>query len=215
MNRPWATDATAFLGRLVRLDPVAPCRLVATGDGTALWAPLPWDVLVTRQVAAALPEGVRPAADLLAALEAGKAAPPAGDAGAWRWGLPAAGGEEIERVPAPEVARLGEAAEQTLRTVAGGGLSGRAVGQRAVRDALLDHVPLTVETRGRTVGVPQRLVQAVVRMGFLGSSPSVDSTVAVRVLPGWVGLAASYGTGWWHRVSRLPVRPVGQAPHRH
>ncbi|HEY7272796.1 MAG TPA: hypothetical protein VH502_08685, partial [Actinoplanes sp.] len=44
-------DAGAFLARLTRLDPAALVRLRAAGARTALWARLPWNVLVTREVA--------------------------------------------------------------------------------------------------------------------------------------------------------------------
>ena len=47
-------DAGAFLARLTRLDPSAPVRLArpaARRRGRRSWARLPWDVLVTREVA--------------------------------------------------------------------------------------------------------------------------------------------------------------------
>lgn len=51
-------DAGAFLARLVRLDPAAPVRLKTSGGRVALWARLPWDVLVTREVAGHGPDDV-------------------------------------------------------------------------------------------------------------------------------------------------------------
>jgi hypothetical protein len=52
--------------------------------------------------------------------------------------------------------------------------------------------------------IPQRLVQAVVRMGFLGSG---DVPVRVRSAQRWVGLAARYGTAWLPPAG-LAVRPA-------
>ncbi len=79
----------------------------------------------------------------------------------------------VESLPATELARVAAAASETLRTAAEKGVGGRAVGERVVRDALLDHVAIVVTAAdGERVEVPQRLVQAVVRMGFLGQSPS-------------------------------------------
>jgi hypothetical protein len=77
-----------------------------------------------------------------------------------------------------------------------------------LRDALLDHVPVVVTADdGTRVEVPQRLVQAVMRMGFLGPAPT-GGEVEVRLAGGWVGLAGAFGTGW-HRSSRgFEVRPV-------
>jgi hypothetical protein len=78
-----------------------------------------------------------------------------------------------------------------------------------LRDALLDHVPVVVITDdGRRVEVPQRLVQAVVRMGFLGP-PTAGGEADVRVAHGWVGLAGAFGTGWYRSSRGLAVRPAG------
>jgi hypothetical protein len=133
--------------------------------------------------------------------------PPRHDA-QWRWPLPPGAGRVVERLPAVEVHRVGAAAETTLREAVAGGVRGRAVGERVLRDALLDHVPVVVlADDGTRVGVPQRLVQAVVRMGFLGPS-TAGGEVQVRVAGGWVGLAGAFGTGW-HRSSRgLDLRPT-------
>jgi len=212
-------DAVAFLTRLVRLDPAAAVRILPGPGASTLWSPLPWDVLVTRQVALTLPAGTPAATELLAALEAGAAGPGAtgsaatGSAGAWpggdrewRWLLPTGPGEAIEQVPAAEIRRVGAAAARTLREVEQGGIDGRAVGQRLLRDALLDHVPVTVEARGIRAGVPQRLVQAVLRMGFLAGDTEPVAVLVAR--PSWVGLAGGYGTAWWRRVSRLTVTPL-------
>jgi hypothetical protein len=192
-------DAGAFLARLVRLDQAAFVRLKPVAEGTvALWARLPWGVLVTRAVRGGVVRDttVR-AADLLTGLGTATVLPPAQDA-AWRWPLPSGAGRVVERLPAAEVRRVAVAAAGTVRTAETAGIGGRAVGSRALRDALLDHVPIVVSTGDERIDVPQRLVQAVVRMGFLGAGPDTpEALVAVRVAGAWVGIAADFGSAWF------------------
>ena len=178
---------------------------------------MPWNVLVTRVVAVAvLPEGGGPvaaepdvtvrAADWLATDAVEVAALRRYDH-QWRSPLPAPGrAAVVETVPTAVLRNLGAAAADTLRATATGGLGGRAVGARMLRDALLDHVAITATDGQQTVEVPQRLVQAVVRMGF----PASDDDAPVRVLAGgvWVGLAAAFGAAWWQRPGGLSVAPV-------
>jgi len=208
---PLPADARVFLGRLIHLDPHALVRLRPTGERrTALWARLPWRALVTREVAGTVTEDATfRAAELLAAVAEptggapGAAAPAATvpaapapqrrDAG-WRWPLPPARYTREEDIPADRIRAVAAAAAGTLRQVSHGGLGGRPVGARMLREALLDHIPVTViNADGERIEVPQRLVQAVVRMGFLGPA---DTVVSVRRAGRWVGLAAHYGDAW-------------------
>ncbi|GAA0491831.1 hypothetical protein Ade02nite_22050 [Paractinoplanes deccanensis] len=207
-------DAGAFLARLVRLDPAAPVRLKTSGGRVALWARLPWDVLVTREVAGHGPDDVTVSArELLDVLARGGEELPARRDEQWRWPLPPAGGETVESVSGAELSRLAAAAAGTLREVTSSGLSGRAVGQRAVRDALLDHVALVVTPAdGRPVEVSQRLVQAISRMGFLGPSEIEGPETRVRVAGRWVGLSAPYGVAWLQAVKKLTVMPIAGHP---
>lgn len=212
-----AQDAGAFLARLTRLDPGAVVRLKGGGGHVALWARLPWAVLVSRTV-----EGVGPddatvsAADLLAELGRGGEELPQRRDQQWRWPLPPPGARVVETVPAAEVHRIAAAAAGTLRAASTEGVGGRAVGQRALRDALLDHVAILVTDGESRVEVPQRLIQAVVRMGFLGrSAPTAGEVVPVQVgevrvqaVGRWVGLAAPYGVAWLLPVSQFAVRPA-------
>jgi hypothetical protein len=206
-------DAGVFLGRLTRLDPDAVVRLRPAGAGrTALWARLPWGVLVTREV-----EVTTGPLDLTvgaAALLAGAGPPPRRDR-EWRWQLPPHPGEVLEEIPARRLAEVAAAAAGTLRRVAESGLAGRRVGVRVLREALLDHVAIVVEpgsAGGRTVAVPQRLVQGVVRMGFLGRVTDPGSLVRVRRAGRWVGLSARFGTGWLPPpAGPLTVRPARPA----
>lgn len=208
-------DAGAFLARLTRLDPAAPVRLRSTRSRTALWAKLPWDVLVTREVAGEGPGDVTvSAAELLAALARGDAELPSRRDSLWRWPLPSSAGRAVESVASAELARLAAAAAGTLREVTTEGLAGRAVGQRAVRDALLDHIALVVTPGdGDPVDVPQRLIQAVSRMGFLGRADVDGGDSRVRVSGRWVGISAPYGVAWLQNVNKLTVIPIGSHPN--
>ena len=207
-------DAGAFLARLTRLDPGASVRLRGSGGRTALWARLPWEVLVTREVAGRGPDDATVAAsELLAVLAAGGEELPSRRDAQWLWPLPPPASETVETVSAAELARLAAAAAGTLREVAAGGLGGRQVGQRAVRDALLDHVALVVTPpSGDPVEVSQRLVQAVSRMGFLGPADREAPATRVCVAGRWVGLSAPYGVAWLQPVQVLTVMPIGGHP---
>jgi hypothetical protein len=174
--------------------------------------------MVTRWVRASLAEDVTVrATDLLRALDG--ELPPRHDA-QWRWPVPRGVEHVVERLPVAEVRRLGAAAESTLRAAVASGVNGRPVGERVLRDALLDHVPVVVITDdGTRYEVPQRLVQAVARMGFLGTAGGgtggtggtggAAGDVEVRVAAGgWVGLAGPFGTGWHKPSAGLDLRPV-------
>ncbi|MEV0459512.1 hypothetical protein [Catellatospora methionotrophica] len=194
-------DAAVFLRRLLRLDPATLVRLCPAGPGrVALWASLPWGVLVSRTVAGSVDRDRVTAAS---ALLEGVAEPPVLD-DRWRGALPPAASRTLERLPAAVVSGVAAAAAQALREVGSTGLKGRAVGQRVLRDALLDHVAINgvSDVDGVAYAVPQRLVQGLVRMGFLGVED-----VAVVTAGTWTGLAASYGTAWF-RTPVLSVRPI-------
>ncbi|MFD2766455.1 hypothetical protein [Micromonospora eburnea] len=207
-------DAGAFLARLVRLDPAALVRLrpVPGAGRTSLWARLPWDVLVARTVTGVAPGDVTVAAgELLAELAAGGAALPRRRDDGWRWPLPPPASRAVETLPAEEVRRIAAAAAGTLREAVAHGVAGRAVGQRALRDALLDHVAVVVTPDAAPdvpVEVPQRLVQGLVRMGFLGAGD-----VQVRIAGRWVGLIGPYGAAWSRKVAELSLTPVITHPN--
>ena len=123
-------DAGAFLARLLRMDAAAVVRLRPAPDGTvALWAPLPFGVLVTRRVGASLADDATVGArDLLDTLAAGSGPLPRRQDGQWRWPVPPEPGRTVERLPAAEVRRIDAAAAQTLRAAATEGVRGRPVG---------------------------------------------------------------------------------------
>ncbi|MEV0718029.1 hypothetical protein [Asanoa sp. NPDC050611] len=207
------SDVGAFLSRLIRLDAATVVRLRPAGGHTQLWAPLPWGVLVGRAISgvAGVDATVSAAALFEEVARGGPNLPPRRDAD-WRWPLPPlAGGRVVESIPAAEIRRVAAAAAGTLRTATREGVGGRAVGQRALRDALLDHVPIVVSTGAEqaTVDVSQRLIQAVVRMGFLGP-PDADPAPAidVRTSGRWTGLAAPYGVAWLPPVQQFSLKPT-------
>lgn len=208
-------DAGAFLARLVRFDPATVVRLrpVPGAGRTALWARLPWGVLVVRTVPGAAPGDVTVAAgELLAELSAGGAALPVRRDDGWRWQLPPAASRLVETLPGAELRRIAEAAAGTLREAATHGVAGRAVGQRVLRDALLDHVAVVVtpdEDPRTPVEVSQRLVQGLVRMGFAGSG---EDDVQVRVAGRWVGLVGPFGAVWSRTVADLALRLMPGQP---
>jgi hypothetical protein len=160
------------------------------------------------------------AAELLTELDRGGGALPRRRDADWRWPVPTGPGEVVETIAGAELRRTAEAAAGTLRSAASGGLAGRAVGQRMLRDALLDHVAVVV-TRPSPAGeapdrieISQRLIQAIVRMGFLGSAaPSELDVVRVRVAGRWLGLSAPFGVAWSQKVSQLTIRPARDRPN--
>jgi hypothetical protein len=164
-----------------------------------LWARLPWRVLATRQVAgSAIADSTVGAAELLRTVTEGEGRlPPARDRD-WRWPLPPNAGIAVETLPIEEVRRLGLAAADTLRAARG------RVPERALRDALLDHVPIVVTADGRDIPVRQGLVQALLRMGFDGTGN--DREVTVRIAGSWVCLAAGTSAVWLQTAPSLAIR---------
>ncbi len=174
----------------VRLDPAALVRLRPAGaDRQIIWGRVPWGVMVCRTVPATGARDVTvPAGELLERLTAGRDELPAPRDAQWRWALPASAGEAVESVPVADLVRLGGAPGSTLASGAG------RIGERMLRDALLDHVAIEVRTGDRTVEVRQGLVQALLRMGFV--TVRMQGTVTVRTLSNWLGLEASTGQVW-------------------
>ena len=216
-----------FVSRLLRLDPNAVVRLRPEPGGPGYaWAMLPFRVLVGCRLSQPPPADVTVrAADLAAALTAGEVGELARRDEVWRWPLPPSAGRAVEHIPVGEVRRLAEAAARTVRQAMTEGVNGRAVGERALRDALLDHVAIVVTGEdGERVEIPQRMVQALVRTGLLeaagdrvstgpvtlatdGSGVSTDTestdAVAVRRTMAWIGISSRYGSAWYRPISPL------------
>ena len=209
-------DAGAFLARLVKLDPNCVVRLRPVGDGLVeMWAMLPFGVLVVRRIPTPLDaDSTVSATELLDTLSDDLPRSIRRRDQAWHWPLPPARSEVVERIPTAEIAAVARAASRTLRVAAAEGVGGRRLGERMVRDVLLDHVAIVAIGAGTRVEVPQRLVQALVRMGFVTTrvEPAEDiddlatqseSLVTVRFIAGWVGLDGSYGSAWYRPTSPL------------
>jgi hypothetical protein len=209
-------DAGAFLARLVKLDPKGLVRLRPVGDGVVeMWAMLPFEVLVVRRIPTPLDaDSTVGAAELLDTLSDDFPRSIRRRDEAWHWPLPPARSEVVERIPAAEIAAVARAASQTLRVAVAQGVGGRRLGERMVRDALLDHVAIVATAAGTRVEVPQRLVQALMRMGFVRTpvepAEGIDdlvtqseTLVTVRSVAGWVGLDGSYGSAWYRPTSPL------------
>lgn len=171
-------------------------------EDAGLWVRLPFGVLVSLRVRAARGlDATVFAGDLLGALSAPIVVLPERREHSWRWSLPPDQGVEVDRLLAADVRRVSAVAAATLRTAVASGVGGRSVGDRALRDGLLDHVPFVVTTEaGDLVPVSQRLVQAVMRAGFVADGD--DTPVGVRVVGRWVGLATAHGAAW-HRPSAV------------
>ncbi|WP_018351334.1 hypothetical protein [Longispora albida] len=173
------TELGAFCSRVARFGPGTLVRLTG-GDA---WARLPIDVLVTRKIETT--PGVYQAGELLASLD-GTPLPPSRDHD-WRGALPGGPGRVLESIPAAELRGIAEAAASTMRS------ANPAIGERRVRDALLEHVAISVTAAdGEAAEVPLRLVLGLARMGFAGEG----AVLVLRSGP-WTGLRGEHGTAWY------------------
>jgi hypothetical protein len=195
-------DLGTFVGRAVRLDPVAVVRLRRTAGGrVTAWATTPFDVLATRSVPATLdPDDVTaPATALLTALSVDRApAVDPGGGGLWQGLLPPDDGwVMVDAVPAAELGALTERGLALARENAG------PLGPPA---SLLDQTVLTVsgDAAGPRAKVPLRCLFALSGMGFLGAADD-DEAVRVSVTPAWLRLDARYGAVVRRRLTALPL----------
>lgn len=172
----------AFGQRLVRFDPGALIRV----QSRRAWGQLPWGVLVCIPTEAS--EGVTAASDGTAR-----------DASLWRTSLPPSNGRVVETLPASSLVKIAAAAAATLREMAG------KAGERAIRDALLDHVAIQGQSDvdGEPFAVQQRLIQGLVRMNLAG-----DSDVDVIKAGPWTGLSSIDGQVWQRSETGLSIRPI-------
>ena len=103
----------------------------------------------------------------------------------------------METLPAATVQRLGAAAAEAVRAGRG------RVGDRMLRDALLDHVAIVISTGDEEIPVRQSMIQAVLRMGFM--STDGHGQITVRIGGKWVGLAAEHGSVWLQTTPSLTI----------
>jgi len=80
------------------------------------------------------------------------------------------------------------------------------VGERALRDALLEHVAIAVESGDIRIEIRQGMVQAVLRMGFVTTDDTGE--VTVRTARHWTGLATQHGEVWQQTGASLAIRIV-------
>ena len=195
-------DLGTFVGRAVRLDPMALVRLRVTEGRVTAWVTTPFDVLATRSVPGTLdPTDVTaPATALLTALSVERSATvDPGTGGLWQGLLPPDDGwRVVDTVPSAELERLTERGLALAREHAG------PLGPPA---SLLDQTVLTVSGGvGVPVKVPLRCLFALSGMGFLGaSSDGEDETVRVSATPTWLRLDARYGAVVRRRITALPL----------
>jgi hypothetical protein len=197
-------DLGSFVARVVRLDAAAAVRLRAVDGRVAVWAPTPFDSLVTRSVHGALePADVTaPATSLLTALtvERGETVDP-GPAVLWPGELPPdEGWSPVDEVPVTELEQLTERGLALARDNAG---------PHGPPTSVLDQVVLTVTGAAGTpaVRVPMRCLFALSGMGFLGPAGTDpgDGVVRVSATGSWLRLDARYGAVVRRRVTALPL----------
>jgi hypothetical protein len=194
-------DLGTFVGRAVRLDPMAVVRLRLTADGrVTVWATTPFDVLATRSVPGSLDPGdvTAPATSLLTALSVDRAETvDPGVGGLWQGLLPPDDGWVVaDTVPAAELEALTERGLTLARENAG------PLGPPA---SLLDQTVLTVSAAaGPQVKVPLRCLFALSGMGFLGATDDGE-TVRVSSTSSWLRLDARYGAVVRRRLTALPL----------
>ena len=194
-------DLGTFVGRAVRLDPMAVVRLRLTADGrVTVWATTPFDVLATRSVPGSLDpvDVTAPATSLLTALSVDRVETvDPGVGGLWQGLLPPDDGWVVaDTVPAAELEALTERGLTLARENAG------PLGPPA---SLLDQTVLTVSAAaGPQVKVPLRCLFALSGMGFLGATDDGE-TVRVSSTSSWLRLDARYGAVVRRRLTALPL----------
>ncbi|MCO1654268.1 hypothetical protein [Pseudonocardia humida] len=204
-------DLGSFVARVVRLDQMAAVRLRATDGRVAVWAPTPFDALVTRSVHGTLePTDVTASASgLLTALtvERSETIDP-GSGALWPGELPPdEGWYPVDDVPVAELERL---------TERGLAVAKENAGPHGPPTSLLDQVVLTVAPdvdraaaapgRAAAVKVPMRCLFALSGMGFLGAVGDGGSDVVrVSANGSWLRLDARYGAVVRRRITALPL----------
>jgi hypothetical protein len=204
-------DLGSFVARVVRLDATAPVRLRA-GDGrVAVWAPTPFDALVTRSVRGALePVDVTASASgLLTALTVERAETVDPGPGAlWPGELPPdEGWSPVDDVPAADLERLTERGLAVARENAGPHGPPTSVLDQVVLTVTPDPGPEGTGRRGPAVKVPMRCLFALSGMGFLGpvGDAAAGDVVRVSATGSWLRLDARYGAVVRRRVTALPL----------
>lgn len=186
--------------RAADLDPRALMRLRADASTITSYVRLPFQVLVSRSIAAVSGHQLDitlNCADLVAWLDGERTGEPPAHDEQWRSGLPPTSGwVRIDRVPDDVVRGLVRQGALALKEAAQReGVPG-AQPRAEVADALLDSVVLTVsDDAGTSADVTLRALSALTRMGFLPRG----SHIAVAVAGRWTRVAAEYGSVYLER----------------
>lgn len=180
-------DFVPMAQRVLSIDTSALLRLRASGGRIAGFVRLPYDVLAGRSLAVDIDTDIDfdvtvAAGEFAAWVDSGRPAPARQDAG-WLSPLPPRQGwQRLETVP-----------EATVRGLVAHGarLAPLATG-RASQQALLASVVLTATSGPHRVDVPLGPFSALTRLGFLPP----DSQVVLDVTPGWIRVAARFGSAY-------------------
>jgi hypothetical protein len=188
------TDFIPLAQRAVSVEPASMIRFRAAEHQLAGFVQLPYEVLAGRTLAiepaASFDRTVAAADFLLWAEQSGP--PPAGKDAHWLSALPPRQGwRRVEVVPDSVIRALVRSGAE----LAAGATS------RQSQESLLASVVLTVAGDGSTPPVEVRLgaLTALTRMGFLPQG----SEAAVDVSPGWIRVAAAYGSTYVSRGNPL------------
>jgi hypothetical protein len=211
--------ALAELAPLVRrvadLDAGCAVRLRLQQGSVTAFARLPFGVLVARTVSA---EAITPAADatvraaeLLGWLDGEQPDPPPDRGAEWSGGVPpVTGWQRIETVPDTAIRPLVRTGALTLKEAAAReGLPNRQP-SRAVSNAVLDAVVLTVtadtaaaDGTRPSAEVTLRSLSALTRMGFLARGSEAHIDVCGR----WTRVAGTYGSVYAESAGGLALSP--------
>lgn len=187
---PGWRDVAMFAARAARLDPQTLIRVqpgpsdeAPSGGYVHLWSILPLKVLAHRAAEVTI--------DSDATFRSGdfgseKKWPANRYDSQWRAALPNSRGEVIETIPTHLIEEALQQATEALEARRGG-----SVGDRRLRDALLDHETLHIQKGDLEYKVQLRLLIAAARMGFIG-----DDEVWVRLSGRRIGLEGTHGIIW-------------------
>jgi hypothetical protein len=184
-DREALRDFGPMAERAVSVDAESMIRFRAGEAGLSGFVRLPFEVLAGRTVSG-VPAADGPAdqtvlaADFLRWLDSVDAPPATKDAH-WLAPLPPrAGWRRVEVVPDSAIREV----------VRAGAVLARDTGSRSGQQALLEAIVLTVQSDDRQIEVPLGPLSGLTRMGFLprGGQAAVDTA------PGWIRVAAAYGS---------------------
>lgn len=190
------SEQTPLLRRVIDLDPACLARVRLDSDTAAVFARLPFGVLVARTVAAHTGQRLDRsmlARELLSWLEGESADRPAPRDGDWRGALPpTVGWRRVDTVPDDVVRDLVRKGAAALQDAAAREGVPDAQPRSEIADALLDSIVLTVTADSAADRAQLTLgsLSALTRMGFLARGSHAHIDVNGR----WARVAAAYGT---------------------